>query len=81
MKKEITFSFLISCLITALLFSCSTEHKKKFTISCPDKSGQMRYYYETDKFTISKDGCIIFIPQEDSTQEYTICNNYDIERN
>lgn len=74
MKK--TLLILLSVFIVS---SCKEEVNSKFTISVPDKSGQVRFYYHTNDFVI-KNGCIEFAPIENSLNVYKFCNSYDIYR-
>jgi len=77
MKQDfhnIIFSILL--LVISLFFSCE-RHDEKYSISYPDKSGQIRFYHYTNQYKIDEDGCITF--RSDSLK-YHICDSYTIDK-
>lgn len=66
-------------LIFALFFLTNCSPESTYTVSYPDSSGQVRYYFYTNKIQYEEDGCITFVNVEDSNS-YELCGVYDIEK-
>lgn len=67
----------------SLIFAgCDAEYNTVYTVSVPDRTMQFSYYLHTDDIQFIDGGkCIRFVPKEDSSQVYTFCDNFTIEKN